>query len=75
MNQTKRKKIEIIQDAVVIYKDGERESISAIDVSKRGVFTGHIISKDEYMEGGGIPKNNIRKIIGGKKRLVYKVNA
>jgi hypothetical protein len=75
MNQTKRKKIEIIQNAVVLYTDGEMERINAIYVNKNGVFTGHITNNNEYMEGGGIPKNNIRKIIGGKKRIVYKVNA
>ena len=75
MNLVKRKKIEILEDAVVIYTNGERELFNAININSRGVFTGHIINSNKYMEGGGIPKNSIKSIIGGKKRLVYKINS
>ncbi len=74
MNQIKLKKIAILEDAVVVYSSGEREILKAINVSNNGVFTGHLINHCEFVEGGGIPKNNIKKIIGGKKRMVYKKN-
>ena len=74
MNQSKRKKIEILEDAVVVYNSGEKEILNAINISDNGVFTGHVVNHYEFVEGGGIPKNNIKKIIGGKKRMVYKKN-
>ena len=67
-------KIEILEDAVVVYNSGEKEILNAINISDNGVFTGHVVNHYEFVEGGGIPKNNIKKIIGGKKRMVYKKN-
>jgi hypothetical protein len=72
MNQLKRKKIEILEDAVVIYDSGEKETYNAISITNRGIFTGHLINHHEFVEGGGIPKNNIKKIYSRKKRMVYK---
>ena len=75
MNLVKRKKIEILEDAVVIYTNGERELVNAICINDKGIFTGHMINKNKFMEGGGIPKNSIKSIVGGKKRFVYKINS
>ena len=74
MNQIKRKKIEILENAVVVYNSGEKQIINAINISDRGVFTGHLINHKEFVECGGIPKNNIKKIIGGDRRVVSKKN-
>ena len=71
MNQSKRKKIEILEDAVVVYDSGEKEILNAINISENGVFTGRVVNHYEFVEGGSIPINNIKKIIGGKKRMVY----
>jgi hypothetical protein len=70
MKQENRKKIEILVDAIVEFKNGEREIIEAINVRDTIIITGHMINDNEFMEGGGIPKENVKKIIGGYKKLV-----
>lgn len=72
MKGLKRKKIMIIEDAIIEYISGIKEIHKAININDRVVFSGHMINRYEFIEGRGIPKNNIRKIIGGQKRIVYK---
>jgi hypothetical protein len=72
MKEIKRKKIMIIEDAIVEYISGKKEIHNAININERVVFSGHMINRYEFIEGRGIPKNNIKNIIGGQKRIVYK---
>ena len=71
MNRNKRKKIEILENATVVFNNGEKEILDAVNVNHKGVFTGHLRNHSEFVEGGGIPANNIKRIIGGKKRVVF----
>ena len=67
--------IDIIEDAIVVYRDGKKELFDAIYVTKTRVSTGHIITAKghhEFIEGGGIPRDNILRIEGGKTRHMHK---
>jgi hypothetical protein len=67
--------VDIIADAIVVYKDGKKELFDAIYVTKTRVSTGHIATTEdhaEFIEGGGIPRGNILRIDGGKTTQMYK---
>ena len=70
MIQKKPRTIELLIDAVVEFKNGERVIIDAINISDRVVYIGHMVNDNEFMEGGGIPRENIKRIIGGKRKIV-----
>jgi hypothetical protein len=44
----------------------------AIRLADEGVYTGRIINENEFISGGFIPKESIKKIIGGIKRKMIK---
>ena len=79
--------IEILENAIVIYINGNRELFDAIHIIHRKVIIGRILRLDKtekckyisccelFVGIGCIPKNNIKSIEGGTKRWVLnKVN-
>jgi hypothetical protein len=64
--------IEILENAIVIFKDELKRIVDAIQITDEGVVTGFILNREVFVEGGFIPKRNIKHIEGGYKRLVYK---
>ena len=68
--------IEILENATIIYKDTEREIFEAIFITdSRDIIFGQILSNDSqdlFVECGGIPKDNIKSIEGGTKKMAYK---
>lgn len=69
------KAIEIIQDAIVVYKDGLKELFDAIYITDESLITGRIVNVDDlrvFVEEGGIPKQNVLRIEGGKKMKVFR---
>ena len=68
----KNKIVEILEDVTIVYNNGEKEFYNAINITNSWVFTGHFRNNKEFIEGGGIPKDNIKDIICNMKRRVYK---
>ena len=64
--------IEILEMAKIIYNDGKMDIFNAIYKANEGVYTGRIINQNEFINGGFIPKENIKEIIGGIKRKMLK---
>ena len=64
--------INILEMAKIIYNDGKMDIFNAIYRANEGVYTGRIINQNEYINGGFIPKENIKKIIGGIKKKMFK---
>ena len=64
-------KIEIIELAQIIYSDGKMEIFKAIHKANEGVYTGRMINNN-FVNGGFIPKESIKKIIGGIERKILK---
>ena len=76
--------IEILENAIVIYIDGNRELFDAIYIIPREVIIGRILKLDKtemckgitccelFVGSECIPKNNIKSIEGGTKRSIYK---
>jgi hypothetical protein len=81
------KKIEILEDAMIVYSDGKREVFDGIEIRNNKVIFGRFKllkgnntkrniksfknSNKIYVETGAIPKSNIKNIKGGKKRLIF----
>ena len=63
--------IEILENAIVIFKDEVKRVVDAIQITDEGVVTGFILNREVFVEGGFIPKRNIKHIEGGTKRSVY----
>ena len=64
--------INILQMAKIIYNDGKMDIFNAIYKANDGVYTGRIINQNEFINGGFIPKQNIKKIIGGIQKKMLK---
>jgi len=64
--------INILEMVKIIYIDGKKDIFNAIHKEKEGVYTGRIINEDEFISGGFIPKQNIKKIISGIERKIRK---
>jgi hypothetical protein len=65
--------INILEMAKIVYSDGKMEIYKAIHKANEGVFTGRIINNN-FVNGGFIPKESIKKIICGSKRKIRKRN-
>ena len=81
-------KIEILENATIIYDDGDRAIFKAIFLNDKKVIIfgeiltienqdrsksyGNIDCYDVFLECGGIPKDNIKSIEGGTKKIVFK---
>ena len=79
--------IEILENATIIYDDGDRAIFEAILLTDQGVIFGQILIVEKtdlcksissidcheiFRECGGIPKDNIKSIEGGIKKKVFK---
>jgi len=80
--------IEILENATIIYDDGDRAIFKAIFLTdKKVIIFGQILTventdhckpassidcHDVFMECGGIPKDIIKSIEGGIKKTVFK---
>ena len=80
--------IEILENATIIYDDGDKAIFEAIFLTdKREIIFGQILTVEKadhcksvssidchkiFMECGGIPKDNIKSIEGGTKKIVLK---
>ena len=67
----KLEKIDILENVNIVYKDGKKDFIEAIYVSDKGVVTGRI-KNNKFVNGGFIPKSNIKSIKGNTKRMMQK---
>ena len=64
--------IDILEMAQIIYYDGKVDIFNAIYKANEGVYTGRIINQNEFINGGFIPRQNIKEIIGGTERKIRK---
>jgi len=67
--------IDVIEMAQIIYSDGKIAILEAVQIADEGVYTGRIRNHDEFVDGGFIPKQSIKKIKGGTKRKIYKLKS
>ena len=56
----------IIENATILYKNGLKQIYDAIYITKKGIYTGHIITKkedgEEFEDYGFIPTDQIERI-------------
>jgi hypothetical protein len=71
-NENEFEIINILEMAQIIYSDDKKDFFEAIQISENGVFTGRIINQNEFINGGFIPKQSIKKIKGGTERKIRK---
>ncbi len=70
--------IEIMENATIIYNDEDRAIFKAIFIkNKREVIFGQVFFVEDenlyyFSESGGIPRDNIKSIVGGTKKFVLK---
>jgi hypothetical protein len=64
--------ISVLEMAQIIYTDGKMDIFKAVHIRDGGVYTGRIRNHDEFICGGFIPKQNIKKINGGTERKIRK---
>jgi hypothetical protein len=64
--------INILEMAKIIYNDEKMDIFNAIYKANKGVYIGRIINQNEFKDTGFIPKENIKKIIGGIRRKMLK---
>jgi len=62
-------KIEILQNATIIYTDKVKEQYEAIQITDKGIAIGRILD-DEFMRYGFIPDYSIKQIKNGSKRQI-----
>jgi len=65
----KTEKVEILQNATIIYTDKVKESYEAIQITDKGIVIGRILN-NEFMRFGFIPQCNIKDIKNGSKRAI-----
>ena len=65
----KTEKVEILQNATIIYTDKVKESYEAIQITDKGIIIGRILN-NEFMRFGFIPQCNIKDIKNGSKRAI-----
>jgi len=57
----------IIENATITYKSGEKQLYDAIQITKQGVYTGHIMTitegREEFEDTEFIPRDQIQKIM------------
>jgi hypothetical protein len=64
--------IDVVEMVQIIYNDGKMDIFKAIYKANEGVYTGRILNQHEFVNGGFIPKQNIKKIKGGIERKIIK---
>ena len=68
-------KIEILENAIVVYNNGKKEFFDAIYVSEKWVNTGSVSiieGRQTFISWGGILRENILRIEGGIAKHIYK---
>ena len=57
----------IIENATILYKSGGKQMFDAISITKKGIYTGRIIIRDEqedvFEDHGFIPRDQIDRIM------------
>ena len=74
LNENEFEIIDILEMTQIIFIDGTMDFFKAIHKANEGVFIGRVINDVEFVSGGFIPKENIKKIIGGTERKIRKRN-
>ena len=64
------KKFELLEDVVILFKDGEKENFNSIYIDKEFIYFGKILDNREFVGIGGIPKNNIKLIETKNKKII-----
>jgi hypothetical protein len=64
--------IEILKDATILTRSGEKIFFEAIYPNATGIFVGKINTLEEFVETGFIPKHNFLKILSGEKTQALK---
>ena len=58
---------QVIKNAIVLQKNGEKQIYDAVQITKKGIITGRIIKKNDTWEAfedqGFIPNSQIQKIM------------
>ena len=70
----KLKSIQVLENPIVVYNDGVKELFNALYITDTNILTGRIMEDDDhtiFVGEGGIPQNNIARIIGGTTKQVY----
>lgn len=66
------KNFEILEDVVILFKDGKKENHNSIYIDKEFIYFGKILDNQEFVGIGGIPKNNIKFIESKNKKIILK---
>lgn len=72
LNKNKFEIIDVIEMAQIIYSDGKMDIFKVIHKANEGVYTGRIGIYGEFINGGFIPKQNIKEIKEGTERRIRK---
>lgn len=75
--------IEVVEGAIVVYIEGQKELFDVVQITDRGVIIGRILKinkkerpyvkcREVFMESGFIPSGNIIRIEGGTRRKICK---
>ena len=64
--------IDILEMAQIIYSGGKKDIFEAVHIVDEGIYIGRIRNHDEFINGGFIPKRNIKQIKGGTRRKIRK---
>jgi hypothetical protein len=66
--------IEVIENPIVIYKDGKKELFNAIYITDGNIIIGNIVNDGDnevFVRTGGIPIQNISKIEAKTKKKTF----
>jgi hypothetical protein len=72
MKKEVNKKFEILEDVVILFRDGKKENFNSIYIDKEFIYFGKIVDNREFVGIGGIPKNNIKLIENKNKKIILK---
>jgi hypothetical protein len=64
----------IIRKALIVYKNGTKELYEAIQIYNNLIIFGRILEGDIFLMCGGIPKDNVRRVVGSFEKKRIEVN-
>jgi hypothetical protein len=70
LNKNEFEIIDILEMAQIIYSDGKMDIFEAVQIVEEGIYIGRIRNHNEFIDGGFIPKQSIKKIKGGIERKI-----
>jgi hypothetical protein len=70
-NKNKNKKVEILEDVIVVDRNNVKKFYRAIHITKNLIFTGFINDDKVFIEDGGFHKSNIKYLNFVIKRKVF----